>query len=204
MEDFFGELLKLQCRRTGADGGVVIRLGEEIRYEILAAYGLPAAEWRIANNADEAVEAAAQIGFPVVIKADAASIVHKSDVGGVAVDLPDRATVRSAVDEMTTKFAEQDLHFLVQKYHPGGVEVIVGTQARPGIGSLIMFGIGGIYVEILKDVTFKIAPVTTTEAREMLSEIKATPLLTGVRGGWVRSWGQSRHPSKVLVAGAVE
>lgn len=151
-------------------------------YEILATYGIAAAGWRVASNAAEAEKAAAEIGFPVVVKADAESIVHKSDMGGVAVNLEDGDVVRSAVEEMEKKFDAQDLRFFVQKYLPGGKEVIVGAKAEGGLGHLVMFGSGGIYVEILKDVVFKIAPVTTVEAREMLSSIEMAPLLKGVRG----------------------
>jgi acyl-CoA synthetase (NDP forming) len=149
-------------------------------YEILTAYGIPVAEWRMANDAAEAVKAAAELGFPVVVKADSESVVHKSDVGGVAVDLKDGDAVRLAVKEMSEKL--QDLRFFVQKYLPGGMEVIVGAKAEEGLGHLVMFGIGGIYVEILEDVIFKLSPVTTVEAREMLSSIKAAPLLEGARG----------------------
>jgi acyl-CoA synthetase (NDP forming) len=151
-------------------------------YGILAAYGIPAADWRVASHAAEAEKAAAEIGFPVVVKADSESIVHKSDRGGVAVNLPDGSAVRSTVAEMAKKFEVEDLKFFVQKYLPGGREVIVGAKAEKGLGHLVMFGIGGIYVEILKDVVFKIAPVTTVEAQEMLSSLKMTPLLKGVRG----------------------
>ncbi len=151
-------------------------------YEILAAYGISAADWRVANNAAEAEKAAVEIGFPVVVKADSESIVHKSDMGGVVVNLQDGSAVRSTVEEMEKTFEAEDLRFFVQEYLPGGKEVIVGAKAEKGLGHLVMFGIGGIYVEILKDVVFKIAPVTTVEAREMLSSLKMTPLLKGVRG----------------------
>jgi acetyltransferase len=150
-------------------------------YEILTAYGIPVAEWRTANDAGEAVRAAAEIGFPVVVKADSESVVHKSDVGGVAVDLKDGDAVRHAVDEMKKKLG-RDLRFFVQKYLPGGMEVIVGAKAEEGLGHVVMFGMGGIYVEILEDVVFKLSPVTTVEAREMLTSIKAASLLDGVRG----------------------
>ncbi len=151
-------------------------------YGILAAYGIPTAGWRIVDNADEAATAAAEIGFPVVVKADSESIAHKSDVGGVAVNLGDGPAVRSAVEQMKKKLDAQDLRFFVQKFLSGGREVIVGAKAEEGLGHLIMFGLGGIYVEILKDVVFKLTPVTAVEAREMLASIKAAPVLKGVRG----------------------
>ena len=151
-------------------------------YGILEAYGIPVADWRMAANAAEAAEAAEAIGFPVVVKADAAAIVHKSDQGAVAVNLADAQAVRAAVEQMQTKLASDDLRFLVQKYLPGGQEVIMGAKAEPGLGHLVMFGLGGIYVEVLRDVVFSLTPVTDAEADDMISTIKGAPLLEGVRG----------------------
>jgi acetyltransferase len=157
-------------------------LNAEEVYEVLAAYGIPVADWRIAGNLEEAEKAANEIGFPVVIKADAESIIHKSDVGAVAVNLKDRNEVRITAEKIERNFDVPDLRFFVQKYLPGGRELIVGAKAETGLGHLIMFGIGGIFVEVLKDVVFKIAPVTSLEVRDMLSSIKAAPLLDGIRG----------------------
>jgi acyl-CoA synthetase (NDP forming) len=151
-------------------------------YGLLEAYGIPVAGWRVAKDAADAEKAAAEVGFPVVVKADSESIVHKSDVGGVAVNLKDGNAVRSVVEEMERIFEAEDLRFLIQKYLPGGLEVIVGAKAEEGLGHLVMFGIGGIYVEILQDMVFKLSPVTTVEAWEMLSSIKGAPLLKGARG----------------------
>jgi len=175
--------------RKAKTAGQVILSAAEV-YQILGAYGIPTADWRVVESAEEAEKAAVEIGFPVVVKADSQSIVHKSDVGGVALNLQDSDAVRSAVEEMKKRFKAEDLRFLVQKYLSGGTEVIVGAKAEActegsrseGVGHLVMFGIGGIYVEILKDVVFKIAPVTDVEAWEMLSSIKTAPLLEGVRG----------------------
>ncbi len=151
-------------------------------YEVLDAYGIPVADWKIAGNLEEAEKAADEIGFPLVIKADAESIIHKSDVCGVVINLKDGNEVRIAVEKMQKKFNEANLGFFIQKYLPGGRELIVGAKAEQGLGHLIMFGIGGIFVEVLKDVVFKIAPVTNVEAKDMLSSIKAAPLLDGIRG----------------------
>lgn len=151
-------------------------------YEILGAYGISTAGWRVVDSGAAAEKAAAEIGFPVVVKADSESILHKSDMGGVAVNLEDGDAVRSTVEEMGKKFDADDLKFLVQKYLPGGKEVIVGAKVEEGLGHLVMFGSGGVYVEILEDVVFKLAPVTAVEAQEMLSSIKMAPLLRGVRG----------------------
>jgi acetyltransferase len=151
-------------------------------YQVLNAYRISCASWKMADTAAEAESAADAVGYPVVIKADAASVIHKSDVGGVAVNLRTREAVREAVLKMSAKIGASDLKFLVQKYQPGGREVIIGAKAEKGLGHLIMFGLGGIYVEILKDVTFKITPVTEIEAGEMIASLKTAALLKGVRG----------------------
>ncbi len=163
------------------DAGREILSAAEV-YGLLGTYGIPVAGWQVVNSAAEAAQAAAEIGFPVVIKADAESVVHKSDVGGVAVNLTDGEAVRVAVEEMEQNIEADDLRFFVQKYLPGGIEVIVGAKAEEGLGHLVMFGMGGIYVEVLKDVVFKLSPLTQVEAQEMLSSIKMAPLLEGVRG----------------------
>ena len=109
-------------------------------------------------------------------------MVHKSDLGGVAINLKNAEEVRATVEKMKKKFDAKDLRFFIQKFLPGGRELIAGVAAQRDLAPLIMFGIGGIYVEVLKDVVFKIAPVTELEANEMLSSIKASKLLDGVRG----------------------
>jgi len=136
----------------------------------------------MAANAEEAEKAAAEIGYPVVVKADAESIVHKSDMGGVAVDLQDGNAVRAAVEKMQANFSADAPRFFVQKYVPAGLEVIMGAKAEEGLGHMIMFGLGGIYVEIMQDVVFNLTPVTDAEAGDMLASIKGAPLLRGVRG----------------------
>jgi len=151
-------------------------------YAILAAYGIPAAEWATATTAEQAAETADALGYPVVVKADAASIVHKSDMGAVAINLDTPAMVQEAVQDMQQRLKADDLAFLIQKYHPGGLEIILGAKAEPGLGHLIMFGMGGIYVEVLKDVVFNLTPVTDFEAKEMMDAIQLSPILKGVRG----------------------
>jgi acyl-CoA synthetase (NDP forming) len=151
-------------------------------YGLLVAYGIPIADWRCVDTPDQAEKAAAEIGFPVVIKADSTAILHKSDVGGVALDLRDNVSIRRVLKDMRRAFKADDLRFVVQKYLPGGKEVIAGAKIEQGLGHLLMFGMGGVYVEALKDVVFKLAPVTAVEAREMLSSIRLAPLLRAVRG----------------------
>jgi acetyltransferase len=166
---------------TAKTAGKTSLSAEEV-YSILEAYKIPVADWRMATSADEAEKAAAEIGYPVVIKADAESIVHKSDMGGVAVDLADGAAVKAAVEKMQQNFSADDLRFFIQKYLPGGLELIMGAKAEEGLGHAVMFGLGGIYVEIMKDVVFNLTPVSSGEAEEMLASIKGSALLEGVRG----------------------
>ena len=152
-------------------------------YTIFEAYGIPVAGWGITVNAAEAVAAADRIGYPVVVKVDCEAIDHKSDMGGVAVNLKDAASVKATVEDMQRRLGHfGTLKFFVQKFLPGGRELIIGATAERGLGHLVMFGLGGIYVEVLKDVSFKIAPVTQVEAEEMLSSLRTAALLNGVRG----------------------
>ncbi|MDO9066968.1 MAG: acetate--CoA ligase family protein, partial [Deltaproteobacteria bacterium] len=152
-------------------------------YSIFEAYGIPVAGWSVVGNAAEAVAAAERIGFPVVVKVDCEEIDHKSDMGGVAINLKDAASVLATVEDMQSRLGKfGTLKFFVQKFLPGGRELIIGAATERSLGHLVMFGLGGIYVEVLKDVVFKIAPVTRVEASEMLASIKTAALLDGVRG----------------------
>jgi acetyltransferase len=151
-------------------------------YGILEAYKVPVARWKIVATAAEAVEVAAKIGFPVVVKADAESVVHKSDMGGVALNLSSASAVKQAATQMKKAITAPDLRFFVQKFLPGGLELIMGAKAEEGLGHAVVFGLGGIHVEVMKDVAFNLTPVSAPEARQMLAHIKAAPLLRGVRG----------------------
>jgi acetyltransferase len=151
-------------------------------YRILDAYGIPLADFRLASDGKEAQVKAGEIGYPVVVKADSQALVHKSDTGGVALNLSDKEAVASAVRRMKDLCREKDIRFLVQKYHPNGTEVICGAKAETEAGHMIMFGLGGIYVDILKDVSFNLTPLTPQEAEDMVLQIKAAPLLSGFRG----------------------
>jgi acyl-CoA synthetase (NDP forming) len=152
-------------------------------YTILEAFGIPVAPWEVVDSADDAVAAASNIGYPVVVKADSDAISHKSDMGGVVVNLIDSASVCTTVNSMGQRLRRfGDLRYLVQKFLPGGRELIIGATEARGIGHMLMFGLGGIYVEVLKDVVFKLAPLSRVEAEEMLSLLKAAALLEWVRG----------------------
>ena len=149
---------------------------------LLEAYGIPVTPWRIAENADEAVKAAREIGFPVVVKVDSDEIVHKSDVGGVAINIKDEEMLRLTLDEIAERFSTVTFKFFVQKFLSGGKEVIVGAKKEEGLGHLIMAGTGGVLVELLGDASFGIAPLTDVEAAEMLASLKLYPILRGFRG----------------------
>lgn len=165
-----------------------VSIGDAESREILTAYGLQIPRSKIAKTPENAVEIANQIGYPVVLKITSPDILHKTDVGGVKVGLENSEEVFDAYELMVYR-AQRYLPeariwgCLVQEMMPsGGLEVLVGMNRDPQFGPLMTFGLGGIYVETLKDVTFRIAPFSRNEAREMLAEIRSHPLLDGVRG----------------------
>ena len=160
---------------------------EEEGQRVLAAYGLPLPESRLAESRGAAVRAAKAIGYPVVMKIASPQIIHKSDAGGVRVGLGSDAEVKAAFDEITASAKKYDPEaeirgVMVVEMVSGGTEVIVGSKREPGMGPVVMFGMGGIYVEVLKDVTFRLAPVTGAEAASMVSGIRMGRMLEGVRG----------------------
>jgi len=149
-------------------------------------YGIPVTKFKLAKNIAEAVKFAEKIGYPVVLKIVSPDVIHKSDVGGVIVNLEDGKDVQKAYEQIMDKVKKHKpkakiLGVLVQEMAPQSTEVIVGATKDPQFGPTLMFGLGGIFVEILKDVTFRIAPVTEDEAREMITAVKAYPLLKGYR-----------------------
>jgi acyl-CoA synthetase (NDP forming) len=154
---------------------------------ILRAYGIPAVKTVFAKTEEEAVKTADELGYPLVMKVVSPQISHKSDVGGIRLSLQDGGDVRAAYREMMEKIPEkrQDAVLEGVQMQPmlsGGREVIIGMILDPTFGPMLMFGLGGVYVEILKDVMFAIAPVDEKEAREMIMGIKTYPLLAGARG----------------------
>jgi len=149
-------------------------------------YGIPVTKFKLANNETEAVKFATSIGFPVVLKIVSPDIIHKSDVGGVIVGIKNAQEVRSGYGQIMDNVRKHNpkariVGMLVQEMAPAGTEVIVGSIKDPQFGPALMFGLGGVFVEVLKDVTFRIAPVNEDEATEMISEVKAYPLLKGYR-----------------------
>jgi acyl-CoA synthetase (NDP forming) len=175
------EVLK-QARSEGR-----VTLGEAEARGVIAAYGIPIPASRLARTSQEAIELAREIGYPVALKIASPDILHKSDVGGIRLGLETPDDVRNAFDLILNRGRQhmptaEIWGTLVQEMVDPGKEVIVGMSRDPQFGPLILFGLGGIYVEVLQDVTFRLAPVTERGARKMVNEIRAAPLLRGVRG----------------------
>jgi acetyltransferase len=163
-------------------------IGDAEAWDILKAYDLAIPKSKLAKTADEAVELASEIGFPVVLKIASPDILHKTDVGGVKVGLESADQVRDAFDLMifrTERYLPDAEIWGCQVQEmapPGGMEILIGMNRDPQFGPLVTFGLGGIYVEALKDVTFRVAPFTRKDAEDMLREIRSRALLEGVRG----------------------
>ncbi len=170
-------------RCAGGDG----MLSGTDALDVLAAYGVPTIRYRVVTSAEDAAAEAQAQGFPVVLKIHSPDIVHKTDVGGVVVDLRTADEVREAFDAMMKRVrdAVPDARIegvLVQQYARGGRETIVGMTYDPKFGPLLMFGLGGIYVEALRDIAFRIQPVSDIDALEMVRSIRGVKLLEGIRG----------------------
>lgn len=155
--------------------------------KIFSAYGLPIVRTEIARNEEEAVKLAEEIGYPLVLKIVSPDILHKSDAGGVKVNIKDEDGVRGAYHEILQNAKgykpDADIHgIVIQDMAPWGTETIVGSVNDPTFGATVMFGLGGIFVEVLKDVTFRVAPISKNEAGIMLDGIRGAKILDGVRG----------------------
>jgi acyl-CoA synthetase (NDP forming) len=155
--------------------------------QVLAEAGIPCAVARLATTAEEAAAAAREVGLPAVVKVVSPDIVHKTDVGGVRLGLKTPEEVSRAFHEVTAAARQhmpqaRILGVSVQRQAAPGVEVIVGMSKDPQFGPVIMFGLGGILVELFRDVSFRIVPLEPRDARQMIREIKGLPLLMGYRG----------------------
>ncbi|MDH3329359.1 MAG: acetate--CoA ligase family protein, partial [Desulfobulbaceae bacterium] len=169
-------------QRTGR-----LQLGEVRAKNILRAYGFHILEGRLATTPAEAVEIARFIGFPVAMKVVSPNIIHKTDLGGVRLDVASSQEVEDAYDLMMLRIWKQAPGALlegvyVEKMADPGLEVIVGMTRDPQFGPMLMFGLGGIFVEVLKDVTFHLAPITEDEAVQMLKSTRSYEMLKGKRG----------------------
>jgi acetyltransferase len=162
-------------------------LGEAQTRPLLAAYGLPLIPGEVVSSSAEAVRAARRLGYPVVLKIVSSDLLHKSEAGGIRLNLGNDQAVQTAYEEMLSSIRESHPEarlegVLVEKMAPRGYELIVGMRRDPAFGPLVMFGLGGIYVELFGDVAFRIAPMTRQDAFEMIYQTKAGKLLSGLRG----------------------
>lgn len=164
-----------------------VALTEVEAKEVLASAGINVALTKLATSKKEAISSAKEMGFPVVLKIVSPDVLHKSDAGGVKLNLNSQAQVGKAYDDIISSVKQKNpaanvLGVAVQKMAAPGTEVIIGMSKDPQFGPVIMFGLGGIFVEIMKDVAFRIVPLTPRDAREMIHDIKGFPLLEGYRG----------------------
>lgn len=164
-----------------------VELGELEAREVIEAYGMRLPKSYLAQSPEEAAEIANRLGFPVVMKISSPDILHKSDIGGVRVGIGDPASARDSyelIEYRARKFSRDARIWgvLVQEQVRKGREVLVGVSRDPQFGPLVAFGMGGIYVEVLKDVAFRLAPISRQEAMEQVRAIRTYPLLHGVRG----------------------
>jgi acetyl coenzyme A synthetase (ADP forming)-like protein len=185
-EDIRPQEAQILCRQAEERHGDGWLSGEETR-AILSTFALPAPPGGICRDADEAAEMARHLGFPVALKLASRTIVHKSEIGGVRLNLADETAVRQAFAEIQQRLiAAHQLEamdgVLVQPMIAGGVEIMIGVTQDPLFGPLIGFGLGGIHVEILRDVCFRVTPLTDRDAAEMVRSIKGYRLLEGYRG----------------------
>jgi len=162
------------------------KLREDEALALLKAYGIPTPEYAVARDEEEAVKAAEQIGYPVAAKIISPQIVHKTDVGGVILGIADPQGVRETcrrLGEVVKRVPYAELEgVLIQKMVPKGVELIVGAVYDEIFGHVVAFGLGGIFTELYKDISMRIAPIDEQDAVEMIREVKAYKLLTGFRG----------------------
>jgi len=166
--------------RTGGDLELVFAGSDQtvgMRFD-----GIPVPKVCQVTATEDLEAAAAEVGFPCVLKVDAEEVVHKSDEGGVVLGIGDRDSLVAAFADMKARFSGADVAFVLQRQQPAGREIIIGATEAPGLGHLVMFGLGGVFVEVMKDVAFALAPLSRPEARALMRQIKGFPILEGVRG----------------------
>jgi acetyl coenzyme A synthetase (ADP forming)-like protein len=179
-DDIDTEAAKATVSRVLAQGGgwlSPLEIGE-----LFKAVRIPVAKSRLVTTLEDGLIAADKIGFPVALKATGPSIIHKSEVGGVALNLTDHEGVRKAYDRMAGQLGSDLTGVMIQEMIPSGVEVVVGATLDETFGPLVLYGSGGILVELLSDVAFRINPLTRSDVQEMLNEVKGTAVLRGYRG----------------------
>ena len=160
-------------------------LVEPEAYELLEAYDVSVPRHQVVTSAEQAEVAAAEVGYPVVAKIVSPDILHKTEVGGVLLNLNDAAAVRAAYRQIVERARQARAALrgvLISHMAPPGTEVIAGLTQDAQFGPVVMFGLGGIFVEVYRDVSFRLIPLTEPDAAAMIREIKASPVLQGVRG----------------------
>ena len=185
-DDVHADEARAICRTAAATRGNTWLTDEELR-RVLHAFGLPLVAAAVVHSRDDAAASAAVLGFPIVAKILAPSVQHKTEIGGVFVNLRDQDAVRQAFDDILARAARAgvpagETAVLLQPMLTSGVETMIGVTADPLFGPLIGFGLGGIYVELMGDMHFRIAPLTDRDADELLHEIRGVKLLEGYRG----------------------
>lgn len=160
---------------------------EHEAYELLSSYNIPVCKHKLVSSLDDAIKAAEEIGYPIVLKIVSPDIIHKSDVGGVKVNILNDEQLKEEY-MLLLKGVKSNVPnarivgVLVMQMAPKSVEVVVGMLRDPTFGPTVMFGLGGVFVELMKDVVFRLAPLTKEEALDMIKKIKGYPLLAGFRG----------------------
>ena len=154
---------------------------------VLAAWGVPVNRTELASDLSEAVKVAREVRYPIVLKIASPDIIHKSEAKGVKVGLSSELELRQSFGELidNARAYKRDAKILgltIQEYLPPAREVIVGALQDPSFGATVMFGLGGVWVEVLEDISFRLAPLSAEDAREMIQEIKGYPVLAGIRG----------------------
>jgi acetyltransferase len=162
-------------------------LTQEEAYRVLEAYGIPMARFKVVRGLEDVVSSAEEIGYPVALKIADPEISHKTEVGGVILDIRDDGEMVKAFQKLKESWKQirkkkTEGRFMVQEMVSGGQETIMGMSLDPAFGPLLMFGLGGIYVEYLKDVAFRVLPITDVDTEEMIQSIRGYPILEGVRG----------------------
>jgi acetyl-CoA synthetase (ADP-forming) len=154
--------------------------------KLLDIWGIPVVQSKLASDKNGSIQSARTIGFPVVMKILSPDMVHKSDAGGVIIDLRTEEEVARAFDQMMENFGKMksmiEIEGVVIEKMLSGFEVIIGTTKDSQFGHVLMFGMGGVFVELLKDTSFRLIPIELTDAEEMIRELKGYPLLEGCRG----------------------
>jgi len=157
-------------------------LSEHESKKLLAAYGIPVTKERLARNVGELKQAASNIGYPMVLKGHSPSLAHKTEKGLIRVDIRNEQEAIEAFNEITENVENNEKAVLVQEMIKGQRELVVGLTRDPQFGPCVMFGLGGIFTEILKDISFRVAPLEKHDALEMMREIKGHKILDAVRG----------------------